>query len=139
MAETKKITVTGARLFGIRSGLVALKERKVEFSVEMRTAIWYRAMQAAWDVYVEILKKIEADEAKARRSANIADLEDCAERRRKLEDQEFEIPAPKKKLTHADMPKDFKGEGGEANGLAAAGIMVALAPEFCDIPTEEPD
>lgn len=139
MSETVK--VTGERLMEIRTGLQMLKDRKVDLSVDLRVALWWKAIQPTTEAYRDVLTKIEQDELRAQVIQDAKERVDAmlaaSERRIALSRDLFEVPVPKKPLVPSDLPKEVKGEGNEGNDRGRAAMMIYLAPEYLTLPDEE--
>lgn len=142
MTERKQIEVSVGRLFEIHSGFVALKERKLpSLQVDLRVAAQGKPVFTAYDVAVKRRKQIIAEHEIPDSSADEEiKLKNKLTLRNKLDELEAEkilLPAPKKRLTQKDLPQSTKNNDSDANTRGLAGIMLALAPEYFDLPEEE--
>lgn len=135
------LTLTGQRLYEIRSGFLSLKEKRLpNGDTEALVASIYQLIRPSCDAYMETLKKIERD------LQNAELLDDPDEKLRAFNDAQqrldalnafvYEVPAPRTKLTRSHLPKQHKGKDGEMNPQGNAGIMIALGSEFFEMPDE---
>lgn len=141
MSERQTIEITNRRLNEICSGFIALKERKLpSVNVDLRVAAQYKALTPKLELYNEVRKKIVSEhEIPGEDVSSDVKLKNKLELRKKLDELDaatVEIFVPLKKLTKADLPVAVKSANGEENNMGLAGIMVALAPEFFELPDE---
>lgn len=123
--------LTAARLVEVRSALNALKERRLpNLDSDLLVAGLYSGLKPTLKEYDGIIKGLQRELKAAETDEEKEALEDRFE---ELHDREFTVPAPKKKLTKANLPKSFGGERGEANSTANAGIIIALGEEYFDL------
>ncbi len=139
MSERQMLTITYKRLREIISGFNGLKDRKLpSLNVELRVAAQIRTLAGPIDDYATIRRKI-IKEAQVMNATDDAELLEkkmsLQEEIQKLDEQTVEVLAPKKRLTIADLP--VKGDDKDKNTAGLAGIMVALSPEFFDLPEEK--
>ena len=66
MSKTE-VVVTGARLMDIRSGFLALSNRKLPAVSDMRVAMMFAKLRPMIDSYVEVLKKLQTRQEEAER------------------------------------------------------------------------
>jgi len=129
------LTLPFKRVIAIHSALVDLARRKLpSITVDLKVA---RRIDSL---------RVEAETFDKRQKALIAEhtgddnkLERAVEFQQKLDalrDEVIEIPAPKSKITEADLPKAMKGDDGEKNAAGIGAIVADLAPEFFDLPEE---
>lgn len=141
MAERAMLSITCKRLNEIVSGLAALKERKnPSIQIDLRIAAQFKRLAPIQETIQKRRKQIIAEHEMAGDDASdTVKLRDKIELRKKLDalDEEvIQISAPLKKLTKEDLPQPIKGEHGDNNTMGLAAIMIALAPEFFDLPEE---
>jgi hypothetical protein len=139
--ERPTLMLTGERLMEIRSGFFALKEKRLpNGDTEALVASQYQLIRPSVDAYLETLKSIEKDAEAAERLEDMdeqkAELERCQARLAELNAHRYEVLAPRSRLTRSHLPRAHKGERGEMNPAANAGIMIALGEEFFVMPTE---
>ncbi len=135
------ISITNRRLREIVQGLSVLKERRLpSVQAELRVAAQLRSLIDAYETYADVRKKIvreheipSADvdsEVKLQKQIELRDKLD------KLESAYVDVPAPKRRLTKDDLPQTLSNGDDGRNTVGNAGVMVALAPEFFDLPDE---
>lgn len=120
--------LTGLRLTEVRSALNALKERRLpSLDTDLLVASLFRDLQPAFKEYDAVTKnlqrELESEEEEAAKKDIIKRFED-------LQERQFEVPTPKKKLAKDNLPKVFGGERGEQNSTANAAIVIALGEEY---------
>ena len=139
----KMMQVTGERLAEIRSGLAVLKEKRLPSTEaeSMVASLWY-ALKPAFDMYDDIVKKIQAevrdaedleadDKKAAMRQVNIK-ADD-------LRTMMLNVPVPKTKLQAQHLPKSHKGKDGEDNPAGNAACIIALGPDYFEFPADTDD
>lgn len=139
--------ISGMRLAEIRSGLGALKERRLpSFESEMLVASMWQMFRPAFDKYDDVVKSIqkmhqehEETEDKEQKKVLMARIREYSE---KLITQTFEVPVALSKIGQTNLPKVHKGKDGEDNSTGNASIIIALGtecfqfPELPETPTE---
>jgi hypothetical protein len=134
---TKKIT--GQQLVEVRSGLSVLKEKRLPTSEaeSMVFSMWY-LLKPAFDAYDDIVKKLQAIQTEMQECEDEEEKKALStELRQKAEGltaQLFEVSLPKTKIQPSHLPKAHKGKDGEENPTGNAAIMIALGPDFFDMP-----
>lgn len=142
MADRPLIKLSNRRLREIAQGLSILKERRLpSLQVELRVAAQLRTLVGPYEDVQEVRKKIlrehEVPDGDAESEVKVKKQLELRTKLDELDALEIEVFAPKKKLSKEDLPQSLKGTDGEKNTVGNAGIMVALAPEFFDLPEEE--
>lgn len=142
MADAKKIEITVGRLTEIQSGFRVLKERRLpSLQVDLRVAAQSKPVFNAYDITLKRRKQIIAEHEIPDSNANDEiKLKNKLELRNKLDELDAEVialPAPKRRLTKDDLPQSIKGDSSDANTSGIAGVILALAPEYFDLPEEE--
>ena len=137
MSDT--LTITGQRLHEIRSGFVLLKERILPtLNAEIRVATQFKALLPAIERYDARKRAIEMDHIETTGEGKAVRVreKELREKLKDLDDEQIEIPAPRRRLTPADLPLRLKSDESEKNRESNAAIMIALAPEFFELPVE---
>lgn len=136
---TETYTITGQRLNEIRSGFVLLKERTLPtLNAEIRVATQFKALLPALERYDARKRDIEMDHIETTPEGKAVRVreKELRERLKALDEEWIEIPAPRRRLVPADLPLRLKSDESEKNRESNAAIMVALAPEFFELPVE---
>jgi hypothetical protein len=127
------------RLIAIHDALKTLGNRKLpSITSDFKVARRLDAVKPAVERFETLRKKTIAEhtetddqgEGKLVRAIALQQTLDA------LLDTVDEIPAPKSKLTEADLPKPMKGDDGEKNAAGLGAIIADLGPEFFETPEE---
>lgn len=124
--------ITYQRLVEIRTGLASLKEKRLpNLDAELLVAGLWFGLKSHFEAYDEMVKKFgkELEDAKDDADARKAVIDKMTT----LHETGIDVPEPKRKLNKDHLPKAYKGENGEANTTANAGIIIALGPELFHI------
>lgn len=136
---TETLTITGRRLSEIKSGFLLIKERTLPtLNAEVRVATQFKALLPAIERYDARRRAIEMEHIETTAEGKPVRVreKEMHEALLALADEEIEIPAPRRRLAPADLPLRLKSDDSETNREANAAIMVALAPEFFELPDE---
>lgn len=135
------MVLTNKRIAELYQAFAALSQRSLAAVVnDNRVAYWFSVLKPLAEARDAAINKTNAQAEEHLDSDEATQLEVAQRIRRELQELDeatFEVPAPTKKLTEADMPKRWKG--GEANVAGVARIKSWLAPEFYDLTNPDED
>lgn len=136
------IDISGSALSEIRSGLAVLKDKRLPSTdAETMVASLWQMLRPAFETYDDVIKKLqrlqqdaqECEDEELRKQMH-SELREKAEG---LAEQKFTVPRPKTKLQSQHLPKAHKGKDGEDNPSGNAAVMIALGPDFFEMPELE--
>lgn len=133
--EPAVLVLSYRRVAAIHSALKQLANRKLpSITVDLKVARRIDALRVEMDTYDKRRKELigahTGEDDKLERPIELQQKLDL------LDAEMIEIPAPKSKITEADLPKSMKGDDGEKNAAGLGAIVADLAPEFFDLPEE---
>lgn len=141
--ERKTLELKGSRLMEIRSGFMALKDKRLpNGDTEALVTSMYQLIRSAVDAYNETIESIHRDlrlaEAMEEIDEKEAELRRCQDRLDALNNHVYVVTAPRTRLSRQHLPKSYKTRdgSGDMNPAGNAAIMMALGEEFFDMPSE---
>lgn len=137
---SKTVSLTGVRLMEVRSGFLLMQSRALPANSDMRVSLMFAPLRPALEAYMRIVQKQQE------RLTEAEALEEGSLERRTLEAEimgelerlassTYDVPAPRRRLTVADLPVAIKTKDGQGamNAAGRSQIATSLAPEFFDL------